>query len=49
MHMVGEVFNLPLVSECIDFARYLMRERFGRKPRAMGAAPLPRMTAEFAR
>ena len=48
MHMVGEVFNLPLVSECIDFARYLMRERFGRKPRAVGSAPLPRM-AEFAR
>jgi hypothetical protein len=23
--MVGEVFNLPLVSECVDFARYIIR------------------------
>ena len=22
--MVGEIFNLPLVSECVDFARYLI-------------------------
>ena len=26
--MVGEVFNLPLVSECVDFARYLIRRHF---------------------
>ena len=27
--MVGEVFNLPLVSECVDWARYLIRRHFG--------------------
>ena len=26
--MVGEVFNLPLVSECVDWARYLVRRHF---------------------
>lgn len=30
MYMVGEVFNLPLVSECIDYARYLVRNQFRR-------------------
>jgi glycine/D-amino acid oxidase-like deaminating enzyme len=29
-YMVGEIFNLPLVSECVDFARYLIRREFGR-------------------
>jgi hypothetical protein len=28
MYMVGEVFNLPLVSECVDWARYLIRRHF---------------------
>jgi hypothetical protein len=28
-YMVGEVFNLPLVSECVDFSRYLIRREFG--------------------
>ena len=28
MHMVGEVFNLPLVSECVDWARYIIRRAF---------------------
>ena len=27
-HYVGEVFNLPTVSECIDFARYVIRRHF---------------------
>jgi hypothetical protein len=27
-YMVGEVFNLPLVSECVDWARYLVRRHF---------------------
>lgn len=29
MFMVGEVFNLPLVSECVDWARFLIRRHFG--------------------
>ena len=28
--MVGEVFNLPLVSECVDWARYVVRREFPR-------------------
>ena len=28
MFMVGEVFNLPLVSECVDWARFLIRRSF---------------------
>mmetsp|Transcript_20944 Transcript_20944/g.38907 ORF Transcript_20944/g.38907 Transcript_20944/m.38907 type:complete len:602 (-) Transcript_20944:95-1900(-) len=27
-YMVGEIFNLPLVSECVDWARYLIRRHF---------------------
>ena len=30
--MVGELFNLPLVSECVDWARYLIRRHFGQRP-----------------
>ena len=31
-YMVGEIFNLPLVSECVDWARFLVRRHF--KPAA---------------
>ena len=27
-YYVGEIFNLPLVSECVDWARYLVRRHF---------------------
>ena len=37
-YMVGEVFNLPLVSECVDFARYLIRRSF-RSASGESAAP----------
>lgn len=36
--MVGEIFNLPLVSECVDFARYLMRRHFAPAGGAGGGA-----------
>lgn len=35
-HLVGEIFNLPLVSECVDFARYLIRREFGGRGRSSG-------------
>jgi len=43
-YYVGEVLNLPLVSECIDFARYIVRRCFAPVPavasaRAEAAAP----------
>lgn len=35
---VGEIFNLPLVSECIDWSRHLIRRQFRDvKPRSTGA------------
>ena len=37
--MVGEVFNLPLVSECVDWARYLIRRQFAKG--RTGAPPQP--------
>ena len=37
-HMVGEIFNLPLVSECVDWARYLIRREFGRAAKPQQAA-----------
>lgn len=36
--MVGEVFNLPLVSECIDWARYLVRQHFPRLAKEVAGA-----------
>ena len=41
MYMVGEVFNLPLVSECVDWARYLVRRFF----KAAAASPSDGMRA----
>jgi hypothetical protein len=41
---VGELFNLPLVSECIDWARYLIRRQF-RDVNAETAARAPARTA----
>ena len=38
MYMVGEVFNLPLVSECIDWARYLVRQHFPRLAKEVAGA-----------
>ena len=35
---VGELFNLPLVSECVDWARYVVRRHFALVGGAMGAA-----------
>lgn len=53
MLMVGEVFNLPLVSECVDWARYLIRRHFGDSGKAAmraasaakgrGRVPLPQL------
>ena len=34
---VGELFNLPLVSECVDWARYVVRRHFALVGGAMGA------------
>lgn len=36
MVMVGEIFNLPLVSECVDWARYLVRREFATGGHATG-------------
>ena len=38
-YMVGELFNLPLVSECVDWARYLIRRHFAPGASASSAAP----------
>ena len=35
--MVGELFNLPLVSECVDWARYVVRRHFTLVGGATGA------------
>ena len=35
--MVGELFNLPLVSECVDWARYVVRRHFTPVGGATGA------------
>ena len=38
-YMVGELFNLPLVSECVDWARYLIRRHFAPGASASSAGP----------
>lgn len=50
--MVGEVFNLPLVSECVDWARYLIRRHFGGTlpgGRQTGAAEVVQLTSRSSR
>ena len=39
MLMVGEVFNLPLVSECVDFARYIIRRHMNVEAPGRGTSP----------
>jgi len=36
-NQVGELFNLPLVSECVDWARYVVRRHFTPVGGATGA------------